>query len=67
MSGNLETLKKARDELRKQFVDCAGVVAKGFEQKPSYSEAIENLNKLGKAIDALDRAIDGAWAARRTG
>jgi hypothetical protein len=66
MNDNLEMLKKAREELRTQFLDSAGVVAKGVERKQSYFEAVENLDKLRKAIDTLDHAIDGAWAAPKT-
>ena len=62
MSDNLETLKKAREELRKQFLGHAGSLAKGF-QRAQTPEDIEQIEKLRKAIDALDHAIKNGWAA----
>jgi hypothetical protein len=54
--GDQETLEKARDELRKQFLLQADYVATGYQRAVALG-AIEGLIKLGTAIEALDRAI----------
>jgi hypothetical protein len=64
MSEELEALKKAREELRKQFISRAVSLAQGFK-RPKTSEDIEEILKLRNAIDALDHAIDNSWAAPR--
>lgn len=55
-----ESLRKARDELRKQFMEYVESLAKGF-QRPKTYEDIDGVIKLRKAIDALDHAIANQW------
>jgi hypothetical protein len=55
-----ESLRKAREELRKQFVEYVESLAKGF-QRPKTYEDIDGVIKLRKAIDALDHAIENHW------
>jgi hypothetical protein len=64
MNAQLETLQKAREELRKQFLSYAGSLAKGFDRSKTFGD-IEEIVKLRKAIDALDNAIDKGWANPR--
>ena len=56
-----ESLQKAREELRKQFMGYVGSLAKGFNRAQTY-EDIDGVIKLRKAIDALDQAIAKGWA-----
>lgn len=51
------SLKKARDELRKQFMDHSESIANNFQ----FMDA-DQLIRLRQAIDALDHAIDKGWA-----
>ena len=55
-----EILPKAREELRKQFMQYVESLAKGFQRARTY-EDIDGVIKLRKAIDALDHAIEDHW------
>jgi hypothetical protein len=55
-----EILPKAREELRKQFMQYVESLAKGFQRARTY-EDIDGVIKLRKAIDALDHAIENHW------
>jgi hypothetical protein len=61
MNEQLETLKKARDEMRKQFLGYAESLAKGFQRGQTYGD-IEEIVKIADAIEALDKAIEKGWA-----
>ena len=63
MNEQLETLKKAREELRKQFLGYAESLAKGFQRAQTYEDR-EEIVKIAEAIEALDKAIEKGWAAR---
>jgi hypothetical protein len=62
MNEQLETLKKAREEMRKQFLGYAESLAKGFQRGQTYGD-IEEIVKIADAIEALDKAIEKGWAA----
>ena len=55
-----ESLRKAREELRKQFMAYVESLAKGFHRPQTY-EDIDGVIKLRKAIDTLDHAIENHW------
>jgi hypothetical protein len=55
-----ESLRKAHEELRKQFMGYVDSLAKGFHRPQTY-EDIDGVIKLRKAIDALDHAIANRW------
>jgi hypothetical protein len=55
-SDQLETLEKAREELRKQFFSYAQSLSKGFQRAQTY-EDVDGVIKIGAAIEALDKAI----------
>src|ERR1700758_4825422 len=55
-----ESLRKAREELRKQFMGFGQPLAKGFTRPQTY-EDIDGVIKLRKAIDTLDHAIENHW------
>ena len=55
-----DVLPKAREELRKQFMEYVESLAKGF-QRPKTYEDIDGVIKVRKAIDALDHAIENRW------
>jgi hypothetical protein len=55
-----ESLRKAREELRKQFMAYVESLAKGFNRPQTY-EDIDGVIKLRKAIDTLDHAIENRW------
>ena len=62
MSDQLGILKKARDELDKQLLGHAENLSKGFQRSKTLD--IEQITKIGAAIEALDKAI--AAEASRT-
>jgi hypothetical protein len=56
-----ERLGQAREQLRQKFIAYVEGLAVGAVA----SKDIDDLIKLRHAIDALDHAIDEAWAAPR--
>jgi hypothetical protein len=56
MSDQLQTLEKAREELRKQFFNYAESLSKGFQRAQTY-EDVDKVIKIGAAIEALDKMI----------
>ena len=56
MSDQLQTLEKAREELRKQFFSYAVSLSKGFQRAQTY-EDVDEVIKIGAAIEALDKVI----------
>jgi hypothetical protein len=56
-----ESLRKAREELCKQFMGYVESLAKGFHRAQT-DEDIDGVIRLRKAIDALDQAIAKGWA-----
>ncbi len=56
----LETLQRAREELRKQFMAVAEAIANRQRRSPSFMD-MDQIIRLRQAIDALDHAITNAW------
>jgi hypothetical protein len=57
---SIESLRKAREELRKQFMTLADAIANRPARSPSILD-MDQLVRLRQAIDALDHAIKGHW------
>jgi hypothetical protein len=58
---NQEYLQYAREELRRQFISFASVLAQGFDRSRNGAD-LEQIIKLRAAIDALDHAIGSGWS-----
>ncbi len=57
---SLETLQKAREELRQQFIAVAEAIANRQKRSPFFMD-MDQIIRLRQAIDALDHAINNQW------
>ena len=57
---SVESLRNAREELRKQFNTLADVIANRPARSPSILD-MDQLIRLRQTIDALDHAIKSHW------
>lgn len=57
---SVESLRKAREELRKQFLTLTDAIANRPARSPSILD-MDQLIRLRQAIDALDHAIKSRW------
>jgi len=55
-----ESLRKAREDLRQQFIGLADAIANRPARSPSILD-MDQLIRLRQAIDALDHAIKSHW------